>query len=144
MAHPKASGRGIDKIILHCSATPPTQDIGAGDIRRWHKARGWADIGYHYVIRRDGSLEVGRDEAKVGAHVKGHNQGSLGICLVGGTTLAGEPMYNFTGAQMVRLKALMRTLMARHKSARVHGHNEFSDKACPTFDVQVWAEEVLT
>jgi len=136
-------GRGIDKIILHCSATKPDHDIGADEIRRWHKARGWSDIGYHYVIRRDGSLEPGRDEARVGAHTQGYNQGSIGVCVVGGTSLAGDPLYNFTAGQMVRLKALVRELMARFPEARIHGHNEFADKACPTFDVQVWAEEVL-
>lgn len=133
----------IDRIIIHCSATPPDRDIGAEEIRRWHLGRGWADIGYHYVIRRDGTLESGRDEDRIGAHTKGYNHGSLGVCLVGGVTTSGDPLYNFTEAQMVCLKALVIRLVDRHPGATVHGHNEFSAKSCPTLDIQVWCEDNL-
>ncbi|TNE59407.1 MAG: lysozyme [Alphaproteobacteria bacterium] len=132
--------RKIDRLILHCSATPPTMDIGAREIRRWHLARGWSDIGYHYVIRRDGEVEPGRAEAVIGAHTRGFNHGSLGICLVGGLTEEGMALFNFTDAQMIALKALLKELLARYEGATLHGHNEFADKACPCFDVAVWAE----
>jgi N-acetyl-anhydromuramyl-L-alanine amidase AmpD len=143
MGKPATTRRKIDKIILHCSATPPRRDIGVEDIRRWHRARGWTDIGYHYVIRRDGTLETGREEGKIGAHVRGFNHGSLGVCLVGGLSAEAQPLYNFTDAQMVRARALVRDLTSRHAGATVHGHNEFADKACPCFDVKLWAEEAL-
>lgn len=140
MTKREAKRRNIEKIILHCSATPPGRDIGAEEIRAWHKGRGWADIGYHYVIRRDGSLEPGREEQIIGAHTRGFNHGSIGICLVGGTSTEGAAQYNFTDAQMVTVRALTLDLLARYEGAGVHGHKEFSGKACPTFDVSVWAE----
>ena len=76
--------RDINQIIVHCSATPPSMIVGADDIRKWHKARGWSDIGYHYVIKRNGVTEKGRDITRVGAHAKGHNEDSLGVVLIGG------------------------------------------------------------
>jgi hypothetical protein len=133
--------RAIDKIIIHCSATPPSMDIGATVIRSWHKGKGWKDIGYHYVIRRDGSLEEGRKEKVVGAHVRGHNAHSIGICLIGGTKAGGGTQYNFVKAQMTELKRLVTELMGRYPEASIHGHNEFAKKACPTFDVKVWVDD---
>jgi N-acetylmuramoyl-L-alanine amidase len=102
-------------------------DIGAMVIRGWHKAKGWKDIGYHYVIRRNGEQEKGREDNVMGAHVRGHNSTSLGICLIGGTRAGGGSQYNFTNAQM--------------PDATIHGHNEFAKKACPCFDVSVWFED---
>jgi hypothetical protein len=76
--------RDIDQLVVHCAATRPDQDIGVAEIDAEHRAQGWDCIGYHYVIRRSGILEKGRPDSQVGAHVKGHNAFSLGICLVGG------------------------------------------------------------
>lgn len=100
--------RTIDSIIIHCAYTPPGMDIGATEIRRWHvEERGWKDIGYHYVVRRDGDVEPGRDldgdgdvVEEVGAHAAGHNAHSIGICLVGGRAEDDQaPDCNFTPAQ---------------------------------------------
>ena len=129
----------IEKIIIHCSYTPPERDIGVDTIRQWHtKDNGWSDVGYHYVIRRDGSVEPGRDPLTPGAHTKGHNHNSLGICLVGGMSAGNMPECNFTRAQWEALNKLTTHLVAIHH-ATVHGHNEFDhNKSCPTFDVQAW------
>lgn len=134
--------RPIDKLIIHCSATKPSMDIGAKEIRKWHtdkppNGNGWSDIGYHYVIRRDGTVEPGRPLALVGAHVAGHNTGSHGICLVGGI-----PEANFTKEQWDQLARVVRAFKAQYPKATVHGHNEFdAGKACPSFDVQKWLRD---
>lgn len=126
-------------LVIHCSATPPTVDIGAVEIDRWHRAKGWASIGYHYVIRRDGTLQPGRDPRSIGAHAKGHNAESVGICLIGGVTEQGEPDSNFTYAQFKCLKELLTELHdLSYPHSTVIGHNEVSTKACPSFDVQQW------
>ncbi len=138
----KENPRPIDKIVVHCSATPATRDIGSDEIRTWHLSRGWNDIGYHYVIRRDGTVEPGRPEVKVGAHARGLNHTSIAICLIGGQSVKGVPQYNFTQAQMRMLIGCVKDLQARYPRAKVHGHNEFSEKACPTFDVRVWARDL--
>ena len=87
--------RGITTIAVHCAATTPDMDIGAATIDRWHKERGFSSIGYHYVIRRDGTLETGRPLNTPGAHVQGHNAHSIGICLAGGVDQAGKPEKQF-------------------------------------------------
>jgi N-acetylmuramoyl-L-alanine amidase len=89
-----------DLLVVHCAATKASMDIGAKEIRRWHKDRGWDDIGYHYVIRRNGDVEIGRPENAVGAHVAGKNSTSVGICLVGGIDDAGKPKANFTKGEV--------------------------------------------
>ena len=88
-----------EKIIIHCSATRPSQDIGSNDIDRWHREKGWLKIGYHLVITRDGTLELGRDLDEVGAHAYGHNANSVGVCMVGGIDEDGQPDDNFTSEQ---------------------------------------------
>lgn len=136
--------RKIDKIILHCSATRPNMDVGVKEIRDWHvRGNKWSDIGYHFVIRRNGKTETGRSLDKVGAHVAGHNTGSIGICLVGGVSQADytKAENNFTKAQWAELKRMLRMLKARFPKATIHGHNEFAAKACPSFDVQKWLKE---
>lgn len=132
--------RAINLIIVHCSATPPNMNIGANEIRKWHMDKGDRDIGYHYVIRRNGEIEHGRDEAVAGAHCKGHNANSIGICLVGGVDRNMKPENNFTEAQFETLERWLRALKADYVKAAVHGHNEFSTKACPSFDVQAWCK----
>ena len=124
----------IEKIVVHCADTPADMDIGADEIERWHLDRGWADIGYHYVIRRDGVPEFGRPEGIQGAHVRGHNRNSLGICLVGG-----KGMFNFTAIQMFALQELFMTLSKRYPDAEWFGHRDLdTGKACPQFDVKAF------
>jgi hypothetical protein len=130
--------RYTNKIIIHCAATPPGLDIGAATIRRWHLAKGWADIGYHYVIRRNGVVEGGRPVHTVGAHTRGQNSASVGICMVGGVDNNQKAEDNFTEAQWRSLHKLVDELKDTYSGATIHGHNEFAAKACPSFDVKVW------
>jgi N-acetylmuramoyl-L-alanine amidase len=127
--------RDIDKIILHCSATPEGRDVSTQAIRSWHKARGWNDIGYHWVIEIDGSLHKGRDEQKVGAHCKGQNYSSIGICYVGGADDDLLPKDTLNEAQEDTLKQIVCDIRERYGDIELHGHNEFARKACPSFDV---------
>lgn len=129
-----------DYIIVHCSATPPDMDIGVAEIRNWHTAKGWRDVGYHYVITRRGKVQVGRSYNAVGAHAKGFNNSSVGICLVGGVDSQGEPDANFTRAQYKELETLIYTLKDTYPRAAVLGHRDLPgvDKACPCFDVAPW------
>ena len=131
-----------DYIAIHCSATSEKQNFGAADIDKWHRSKGWACIGYHYVIKRDGTLEVGRKESQVGAHVADWNSVSLGICLIGGID-ADDPTKaedNYTDAQWVTLKKLLKELKVRYPKAKIQGHRDFPKvaKACPCFDVKTW------
>ena len=126
-----------DFIVIHCSATPEEMDIGWKEIDRWHRAKGWRMGGYHHVIRRDGSIEKGRDLTAQGAHAKGYNHKSVGICLVGGVEPDGKtPEDNFRAPQINQLVALLKRLRGMYPSARIIGHNEISSKACPSFSVQ--------
>lgn len=133
----------IDLIVVHCSATPADMNIGAKEIGGWHTQKGWQDIGYHFVIRRDGSIEQGRDIGVPGAHVAGHNHNSLGICLVGGLDDEGSPLANFTGVQYESLMRLVGELLTSYPDAHVCGHRELDPrKACPCFDVRsLWSDE---
>lgn len=130
--------RKIDKIIIHCSATPPSMDINSKEIDRWHKQRGFNQIGYHLVIKRDGEIEDGRPLELTGAHVKGYNTGSIGICLIGGVEEGNisQAQDNFTPEQWRSLRNLLKICKADYKKATIHGHNEFdAGKECPSFDV---------
>ena len=127
--------RDIDKIIVHCSATKSGVDISAQTIRDWHiNGNGWTDIGYHYVIRLDGSIEVGRSENVVGAHTKGHNANSIGVCYVGGLDCEGNAMDTRTSEQRKALIDLLKVLKRKYWKAKIYGHNEFSSKTCPNFN----------
>ena len=129
--------RKINEIIIHCSATPEGKDFTVDDIRRWHLARKFADIGYHYVVYRDGSVHKGRAENLVGAHCLGHNANSIGICYIGGCTANGKyPKDTRTPQQKQALRQLVQQLLFVYPHASVHGHNEFANKACPSFNVQ--------
>lgn len=133
--------RPISLIVVHCSATPQDMDVGAAEIRSWHLRRGWSDIGYHYVIRRDGALEPGRPVDRAGAHVKGHNARSIGVCLVGGNDAddRARAEFNFTRAQLATLERTLVGLLALYPDARVVGHRDLDPrKACPCFDVAAW------
>lgn len=128
--------RTIDKIILHCAATREGKDYTVADITAWHKERGFATIGYHYVIYRDGSVYKGRPEEQMGAHVTGHNATSIGICYIGGLDKNGNPKDTRTPEQRSSLIELVNDLKARYPNAKVYGHYEFAAKACPCFDVK--------
>jgi len=132
-------------IAIHCSATRPSQDVGAADIRKWHKAQGWSDVGYHFVIRRNGKIEKGRAVDAVGAHVAGFKTISVGICMVGGVSQKDftKAENNFTKEQWASLKKLVADLSARYPKAKVRGHRDFPkvNKACPSFDAIAWAKK---
>ena len=129
--------RKIDKIILHCTATPEGRHTTVSDIRKWHKAQGWSDIGYHYVVYLDGSIHEGRPSEAIGAHTKGYNKGSIGVVYVGGIDkMTLKPKDTRTTEQKESLHKFLIELMDKYKGATLHGHNEFAPKACPSFDVQ--------
>lgn len=133
--------RKITAIVLHYSATYPDQDFGVADIRKMHLARGFRDVGYHYVIKRDGTIQCGRPEGEVGAHVSGHNGDTLGICCIGGlerTTGANVGLDNRTDAQKQSTIRLVRELLARYPGAEVVGHRDLGATQCPGFDVRSW------
>ncbi|MDE5785552.1 MAG: N-acetylmuramoyl-L-alanine amidase [Duncaniella sp.] len=130
--------RKINKIIIHCSATAEGRDYTVAQIREWHvKGNGWRDIGYHYVIYRDGSVHTGRPLEQTGAHTSGHNANSIGICYIGGYAADSKtPKDTRTEAQRIALRRLVKELQEKYPGATVHGHNEFANKACPCFDVR--------
>lgn len=142
--------KATNLIVVHCSATTASMNWGRADIDRSHRARGFVMIGYHFVIRRDGKIETGRELDKVGAHVEGHNANSIGICMVGGlAAVGGRGENNFTPAQFVALAALLKELRGRYPQTRICGHRDLSkdrngdgkitpnewSKECPSFDV---------
>lgn len=136
--------RDINKIILHCSATREGQDISTETIRGWHvNERGWSDIGYHYVILLDGTVDKARPVERQGAHVRGHNKGSIGICYVGGCDADMNPKDTRTDLQKDSLTELISYLMDSYEDATLHGHNEFSSKACPSFNVKEEYKELI-
>lgn len=137
--------RTTKHFVIHCSATRALMDIGAKEIRQWHKSKGWSDIGYHYVIRRNGIIENGRQRNAIGAHVAGHNYNTLGICMVGGLANAApwKPENNFTKYQWIALKKLVANLLIIYPDATILGHRDFPRvaKACPCFEAKAWARE---
>ena len=148
--------KSTDYIVVHCSATPRQKDIGRDEIDQMHKDRGWSGIGYHLVIRRHGLLETGRKIDEVGAHVKGFNRVSVGICMVGGIDDAGHPEDNFTSEQRQTLRSVLMMLEVKYPGSKVCGHRDMSPdvdgdgvieewewlKACPCFDVAQWWADV--
>jgi N-acetylmuramoyl-L-alanine amidase len=131
----KKSRRRINEIIVHCTATPEGRDYTVADIRQMHKAQGWVDIGYHYIIYRDGSIHDGRNVDMVGAHCQGHNAQSIGVCYVGGVARDGKtPKDTRTQAQKDALVHLLMELVCLYPDATIRGHRDFAAKACPSFD----------
>jgi N-acetyl-anhydromuramyl-L-alanine amidase AmpD len=143
----------VDFLVVHCSATPASRDIGRAELDVMHRQRGFMGIGYHYVIRRNGVVEKGRPDDQPGAHVEGFNHRSLGICMVGGLAPdAKTPEANFTDAQYAALRDLLDHLHDTHPEAIILGHRDLSPdkngdrkvspnewlKACPTFDAAAW------
>jgi N-acetyl-anhydromuramyl-L-alanine amidase AmpD len=140
--------RKIDYLVVHCSATVEGKHITAEDIDRWHKQRGWSGIGYHYVILLDGTVQEGRPEAKIGAHVKGYNKNSIGVCYIGGLSKNKAPKDTRTPAQKAALEQLLIDLKDKYPNAEIRGHRDFSkdlngngviepfefSKACPSYN----------
>lgn len=128
--------RKIDKIIVHCTATPEGRRVTVDEIRHWHRQRGFRTIGYHYVVYLDGSVHAGRREDETGAHCLGHNAGSIGVCYVGGLDKKTYlPKDTRTEERRQALRELVESLKAKYPGATVHGHREFAAKACPCFDI---------
>lgn len=121
--------RKITRHIIHCSDTPDDREVSVDEIREWHVAgNGWADIGYHFLIHRDGTLSVGRPVERAGSHCKGFNADSIGTCLIG--------REEFTEAQFKQLRRLHKSIVSSYEDITVHGHREFSaTKTCPNFEV---------
>lgn len=168
--------KNVKKIVVHCSATKPAQDIGAKEITQWHtgpklmmdgsyrykkryydaidelpeevqgehrRGNGWSDIGYHFVIRRSGRIEPGRQIDVEGAHVRGHNDNSIGVCMVGGLNERGEESPDFTSEQFDSLVYLVFFLLLACPEAEVLGHRDLNpDKGCPCFDVKDFLEGI--
>lgn len=127
--------RAINEIIVHCSATPEGKDYTVADIKRWHIARGFNTIGYHYVVYRDGTIHEGRDINTAGAHCTGHNTHSIGVCYIGGCAADGKtPKDTRTKEQKESLVWLLRELCDVYPKAVIHGHRDYANKACPSFD----------
>lgn len=147
----KKSKRNIKEIIVHCSDTPEGRHHTVEDLRAWHKAQGWSDIGYHYVVYIDGSIHVGRDVDIVGAHCSGHNSNSIGVCYIGGCE--GEvkngkivPKTDANGYHIVKdtrteeqkasLLYILKELRGMYPTAEIYGHRDLSAKPCPSFDAR--------
>jgi N-acetylmuramoyl-L-alanine amidase len=131
----KKSRRTINEIIIHCTATPEGRDYPVAEIRRWHLARGFSDIGYHYIIHLDGKIEEGRDVNISGAHCTGHNTNSIGVSYIGGVKSDGvTPKDTRTIEQKASLASLLMELRKLYPRAKIHGHRDFANKACPSFD----------
>tara|TARA_R110000868_G_scaffold157974_3_gene385626 strand:- start:994 stop:1440 length:447 start_codon:yes stop_codon:yes gene_type:complete len=144
--------RQINLIVVHCSATPEGVDYKEADIDKWHKARGWRGTGYHYVVDLDGTIEVGRPEAQIGAHSKGHNANSIGVCYIGGVDSRGKSKDTRTLRQHLGLSTIISKLHNKYLNASVVGHRDLSldidgdgivqkhewTKDCPCFNVKDW------
>lgn len=125
----------IDKIIIHCTATPEGRHITIDDVDKWHKKRGFKKIGYHYLIELNGKLSRGRSEEEQGAHCRGYNKNTIGVCYVGGLDKNMRPRDTRTKEQKHALKILLEYLKDKYPKSTIHAHNEFANKACPCFDV---------
>ena len=126
--------RKINLIVVHCTASPAGRHVSVADVDRLHRQRGFRSIGYHYLIDIDGKIEVGRPLEQIGAHAKGYNANSIGICYVGGLDRNGKPADTRTPAQKLSIINLLKSLKARFPAARIIGHRDVAAKACPCFD----------
>jgi N-acetylmuramoyl-L-alanine amidase len=127
----KKSKRYINEIIVHCTATPAGRPHTVDDVRRWHREKGWSDIGYHYLVYLDGTVHNGRDVDIAGAHCTGHNTNSIGVCYVGG--LGGDTRTEEQKAGLIRILTELRGL---YPNAKIYGHRDFANKDCPSFDAK--------
>lgn len=139
---PAPKNRCIDEIIVHCTATPEGEDYTVAQIREMHLARNFSDVGYHYIIYRDGSVHAGRSEAVSGAHTTGHNTRSVGVCYVGGCPDRSDKKWmnkgkdTRTAAQKTALVKLLKELKTKYPNAKIYGHRDFANKLCPSFDAK--------
>ena len=135
--------RKINKIILHCSATPEGKDFRAKDIDLWHRKRGFKSIGYHYVVDLDGTIEKGRPENEIGSHCLNHNSNSIGICYIGGCDANMKAKDTRTEAQKSALIDLVYDIMQQYHLTlnQVYCHNQFSNKQCPSFNINTFKKE---
>lgn len=129
--------RKINQIIIHCSDTIEGKNFTVDDIKKWHKARGWTDIGYHYVVYLDGSIHKGRNEEVVGAHCEGHNAHSIGVCYIGGKEAGTfRAKDTRTKAQKEALIRLLMKLVCKYPDAEIVGHRDLANRKCPCFDAK--------
>ena len=145
-----SNSRAMHTIVVHCSATKENKDYTSADIKKWHLERGFNDIGYHFIIRLDGTIEIGRQLDKIGAHVSGNNTGTIGICYIGGLNSNGKSKDTTTDKQKESLKNLINLLRGLTNAKKVLGHRDYSKdlnnngivepsefmKDCPCFDVK--------
>lgn len=142
--------RGVEKIILHCAATPEGRDVTSTTIGEWHKARGFSNrggtyVGYHFVIHRDGRIEACKPEGVRGTHAYPWNSNSIGVCYIGGVAKDGKnPKDTRTPEQLESMERLVRELLKAYPGADVLGHRDVPGvaKACPSFDVRAWWRSV--
>lgn len=132
----RKSKRAINLIVVHSTATQEGKDYSVDWLRQLHKSKGYADIGYHYVVYRDGTLHLGRNIDKQGAHAKGHNYGSIGIVYIGGVDAQGKAKDTRTEAQKATLVALLKQLRKFYPKAEIVGHRNLNKTACPSFDAK--------
>jgi N-acetylmuramoyl-L-alanine amidase len=138
----KLEPSAVEYLVVHCSATPPSQNIGVVELDRMHRQRGFLMVGYHRIIRRDGTVEDGRPLDMIGAHVEDYNHCSIGICMVGGVDKNLKPENNFEAAQFEALALLLDQLKLKFPTAKIQGHRDFPNvaKACPSFGVHEWLQ----
>ena len=140
----KRSRRTIIEIIVHCTATPEGRAVTVDELRSWHKKQGWSDIGYHYVVYLDGTVHKGRDVDVIGAHCTGHNANSIGVVYVGGCAKDGKtPKDTRTDTQKACLLSLLMDLKRMYPGAEIHGHRDYANKACPSFDATKEYKRIL-
>ena len=133
----KQSKRAIKEIIIHCTATPEGRVETVQSIRNMHKAKGWSDIGYHYLIGLNGECWEGRNVNLIGAHCEGHNSNSIGVCYVGGVDKKMQAKDTRTEKQKDALVALLKDLRKLYPKAKIYGHHDFNKgKSCPCFDAK--------
>lgn len=145
---PTPGGRLINKLIVHCAATPENKEYTSKTISDWHKARKFSSykdpktgelmyVGYHYLVHLDGTVEACRPENVRGCHVSNYNANSIGICYIGGVAADGKtPKDTRTEKQTEALLKLLKDLKKKYPTASIHGHREFAAKACPSFDAK--------
>ena len=135
--------RAINKIIVHCTATPAGREATVEEVDMWHKQRGFDGIGYHWLIGLNGEVRPGRPIEKAGAHTTGQSADSVGVCYVGGLARDGKTAEDTrTRAQKNSLLRLIAELKRRFPGATVHGHREFANKACPCFDARTEYKDI--
>ena len=128
--------RQINKIIIHCTATPEGRKTSLEEVTLWHRKKKFRTIGYHFLVHLNGEISRGRLEHEQGAHCKGYNRDSIGVAYVGGVDVNFEPKDTRTHEQKHALKILIETLKDKYPIASIHGHYEFSKKACPSFKIE--------